>query len=260
LIYAAFTLWLLLVMFAGVGVYRLWTTIVRPAWVHWALLPGTVVSEMAYIFGCLITGGEVRRARLIELPGRRGKRDSAEPTTDAAPGLKVIGPILASLLAVIACVAGILLARRLLGPSVIEAFTIRRGLIAGGLPKALPGSWDEFWRQSHDQLLMLRQMCETLGSKAWLDWRGVLFVYLAACLSVRLSPVTRPMRPTLAAVVVIAVLIAVVGLIWKRFDNLVNDIWPLLTYIWASLLFLLVVTLLIRGIAGLAGILTGRAR
>ena len=259
MIYAAFTLWLFLVLFAGVGIYRLWTKMVKPAWVHWALLPGTLVSEMAYIFGCLITGGEIRRAKLIEMPGK-GKAGGAEPTTDASPGLKLLGPLLASLLAVIACIAAMLLARNLLGASIIESFVVNKGLLTGGLPQRLPLSWDEFWRQLDDQVLLLRRMCETFGSSSWLTWRGMLFAYLAACLSIRLSPVTRPMRPTLAAVVVMAAVIALIGLIWQEFSGLMSDIWPLLTYIWASLLFLLVVTLLIHGITALARILAGKTK
>jgi len=258
LIYAAFTLWLILILFAGVGIYRLWTRMVRPAYVHWALLPGTVVSEMAYIFGCLITGGEIRRAKLIEMPTAKAGKGDAEPSTDASPGLKVIGPVLASLLAVVACVAAILVARKALGARVIEQFAIDNGLFSAGLPQSLPMSWNEFWLQVDDQVILLRHICETYGSREWFDWRGVLFVYLGLCLSVRLSPVTRPMRPTLAAVVVIAAVIAIVGLVWPRFSGLMLDIWPLLAYIWASLLLLLVVTLLINGIVALVRVLAGR--
>ena len=81
MIYAAFTLWLVLILFAGIGVYRLWTKLVKPAWVNWALLPGTVVSEMAYIFGCLITGGEIRRAKLMPDGGGRKGNTDGEPAT-----------------------------------------------------------------------------------------------------------------------------------------------------------------------------------
>jgi hypothetical protein len=230
---------------------------VKPAWVNWALLPGTIVSEMAYIFGCLITGGEVRRAKLIEMPGK-GKAAGGEPTTNASSGLKIVGAILASLVAMVACIAVILLARELLGASIIEALAVRQGIADGGLPKSLPKSWDAFWGQVNHQVLLLRQICETFGSRGRLDWRGAVFVYLALCLSIRLSPVTRPMRPTLAAVVVIAAAVALVGLAWDRFSGLIDDVWPLLTYIWSSLLFVLVATLLVRGLAGLIGILAGR--
>ena len=258
MIYAAFTLWLFLILFAGVGVYRLWTMMVKPAYVHWALLPGTLVSEMAYIFGCLITGGEIRRAKIIEMPGGKGK--GGEPTTDAAPGIKIIGPLLASLLAMVACIAAILLARKLLGASIIDTFASRHGAFARAVPQTLPGSWDQIWAQLGGQLVLLQQTCETFASSGWLTLRGVLFIYLAICLSVRLSPVTRPMRPTLAAVVVIAGIIAVVGLIWRRFGSLMEDIWPLVTYVWGLLLFLLALTLFVRGIFALVRILAGKAR
>jgi hypothetical protein len=255
LIYAAFTVWLLATLFAGVAVWRLWTGLVRPAWVNWVLLPGTIVSEMAYIFGCLITGGEIRRAKLLDL---RGDKRGGEARTEAAGGLKVVGPLLASLLTIVACAAAILAVRRLLGSSMIEAFTLKAALRGGALPQELPASWDGLWQHLHRQLTLLRRMCETLAAPGWLNWRGILFVYLTACLSVRLSPVTRPLRPTLAAVVVIAGGIAAAGLLWDRFADLMTDLWPLLAYVWATVLFLLAVTLLVRGVVGLVGILAGR--
>ena len=74
MIYAAFSVYLLGILFTAMGVYRLWAGIVKPGRVNWALLPGTVVAEMAYIFGSLITGGEIRRAKLMDAgkggPGR----------------------------------------------------------------------------------------------------------------------------------------------------------------------------------------------
>ncbi len=84
MIYATFSVWLVLTLFAGMGVYRLWTRLVKPTYVHWALLPGTIVSEMAFIFGCLITGGEVKRAKLIEGPGG-GKGKSSSRTKAMHP-------------------------------------------------------------------------------------------------------------------------------------------------------------------------------
>ena len=73
MIYAAFTVYLLLIIAMGLGIYRQWTSLVKPAIVHWALLPGTFVSEVAYIIGCLITGGEIKRAKLMDNGGAAGK-------------------------------------------------------------------------------------------------------------------------------------------------------------------------------------------
>ena len=99
MIYAAFTLWLFLALFAGRGVYRLWTRLVPPAAVNWTLLPGTIISEMAYIFGCLVTGGEIRHARLIPAGRGRGRgTEGAEPQTQTSPRWSFFGPTVASLI------------------------------------------------------------------------------------------------------------------------------------------------------------------
>lgn len=263
MIYAAFTVWLFAILPVGWGVYRLWAGMLRPAWVNWALLPGTVVSEMAYIFGCLITGGEIRRAKLLDTPSKNGRARQAgesEPTTEAAPRLKIVGPVVAALLSIVACVAAILLVHSLLGKPVIEKFIHGQGgMLAGAeLPKELPRSWDAFWRQAELQVSLLKRMCETYGELPWRSWRVGLFVYLAACLSIRLAPVRRPIRPALGAVVLIAAVIALIGVISDRFRNLMQDIWPLLTYVWTSLLLLLVVSLIIRGLVSLVRVLAGK--
>jgi len=260
MIYAAFTVWLFGIVFLGVGVFRVWTSVARPLWVNWALLPGTLVSEMAYILGCLITGGEIRKARLLESPGSSGGGDSG-PATEANQRLKVLGPIVASLLAVLACMGAILLVHRLLGRPVIQAFILGDGW-AGGvseLPKALPAGWDALWAQLDRHVALLRRMFETLGRLEWLAWRVPLFVYLSICFSVRLAPVGRDLRATLAALVAVAGVVAAVGALSDRFTNLLaDDLWPLLTYVWALLLALLVLSGLIRGLVSLVQVLAGK--
>ncbi len=261
MIYAAFTLWLFLILFAGIGIYRLWSGLVRPAWLQWALLPGTVVSEMAYIFGCLITGGEIRRAKLMPEMKMKSSvaRKDGEPTTEASEGVKYVGPVVAALTAIVACAGAILIAHALLGEPVIKQFATGDGLLRpAALPKALPTSWDGLWEQVSAQVLLLRRMCETWRDVNWLNWRVPLFIYLSLCLAIQLSPVRRPIRSTLAAVVAITVIIALIGLGWKQFASLMQDIWPLLTYIWASLLALLVVTLLLQGLVALIRTLGGK--
>jgi hypothetical protein len=256
LIYAAFTLWLFLILFAGIGVYRLWGKMVKADWLNWVLLPGTVVSEMAYIFGSLITGGEVRRAKLLPVKGA-SKGENSEPTTETSGGLKLVGSVVASLFSIVACVAAILLLRKLLGAPVIEKFI---GIFSTTeVPQELPRSLDSFWSQVEGQVRLLRRMSETWWELDWLNWRVPLFVYLVACLSVRIAPVNRPIRPTLAAAVLIAALIALAGLISKSFSGLMSDVWPLLTYIWANLLFLLAATLLLSGLVRLVRILLGKS-
>lgn len=254
LIYAAFTLWLLLIVFLGLGVHRLLSQMFRPAWINWALLPGTVVSEVAYIFGCLITGGEIRRARIMPTSPDSKSAGDAEPITESAAKLKVIGPVVAALVAMVACAGGILAASSLLGEPVMDEFSAA----GGSLAKSLPTSWDLLWVQIDRQVGLLRHTCDALSRLDWLDWRVPLFAYLGVCLSVRLAPVRRDLRATLAAAVVIAGVIAIVGRFSNRFGDLMRDIWPLLAYVYATLLLLLIAALLVRGVVLLLGVLTGR--
>lgn len=259
-IYAAFTIYLLGILFASMGVYRLWADMLKPRWVSRALLPGTVVSEMAYIFGCLITGGEVRRAKLMGSappPAKRGKSSQgseaeAEPTTEAEPKLRIAGPIIAAFTSILACGAGIIIAHALLGEPVIAQFAANGDtfFLAGRL-KSLPGATGQFWEQLKDQLELLHRMAATWLELDWLNWRVPLFVYLAMCLTIRLAPVRRSLRATLAAVIVMAGIIALIGAVWAQLGGLMDRLWPLVMYVWASLLFLLGASLAIRGGVGL---------
>ncbi len=267
LIYAAFSVYLLGILFTAMGVYRLWAGMIKPGRVNWALLPGTVVAEMAYIFGSLITGGEVRRAKLMDGgrggSGRGGKSSpgsagEAEPTTETAPKLRHVGPIVAAFMSVLACGAGIVVVHSLLGEPVTEQFTEGRTLGLAERLRELPDSTGAFWEQFACQINLLHRMAATWTELDWKDWRVPLFVYLATCLTIRLAPVRRPLRSTLAAVIVLAGIIALVGVIWKQFDSLVDNLWPLVMYVWASLLFLLWVSLIARGGVGLVRALAGK--
>ncbi len=253
--YLAFTFWLVVTIFAGTGVYRMWTKMVKPVWVNWALLPGTVVSEMAYIFGSLITGGEISKARIVPAEGDRA---GGEPTATATPRMKVVGPLVASLMSLIGCGAAILLVNHLLGAGVMAEFVAARSGTESALNETLPSGWLSMWLEADTQIKLLRNMCETLTSANWLDWKSALFIYLSICLAVRFGPVSRPSRPTLAAVVVIAITIALLAAMSQRFDALIDNFWPLLSYVYALLMFLLVVTLMIRGVITLWLILAGK--
>jgi hypothetical protein len=264
LIYVAFTVWLFAILFAGIGVYRLWAQLSRPLWVNWLLLPGTFVSEMCYIFGTLITGGEIRRVQLMPA-GKSGRGASdGEPVTEDAPRLKVVGPAVASLTAVIGSLAALVALYSLLETPAIRQFVISSDLWIPwgkkGLPRRLPETWDQFWQLVKFQFDLVKGMLESWRELDWLDWRIPLFVYLAACLSIRLAPVGRDLRWSLGAMVLVSVLIGLSGLVSERFDNMIQDgdLWYFLTYIWTLLLLLLLVTLVLRGLVGLTRILAGK--
>ena len=263
MIYAAFTMWLVFTVFAGIGVYRMWASLGKPAWVNCALLPGTLVSQMAYIFGCLITGGEIKSAKMVPAKGDSG---GGAPRTSDTPRLKVVGPLAASLMALVACGGAILVVHKALGKPVIDRFGGGDGAyvfsapVKTELPKDIPRSWEAGWELASNQVHLVKHTCETWWNLEWKNWRVVLFVYLAICLAVRLGPVSRPIRPTLGAVCMIAGAIAIIGAIDKDFTNLIDAVWPLLTYVWASLLTVLAGTLAVLGAVALWRILTGKEK
>ena len=215
-----------------------------------------------------ISGGEIRRAKLIDTSGAKSSAKAGSdggsasgPGTEAAPRLKFIGPAVASLLAIVACGAAILAANSYLGQPVLATFKFTLGMPpTAGLPQELPLSWQGFWDFLIDQVRLLQRTCETWTDLKWLDWRVPLFVYLAACLSIRLAPARREVRAMLAAAVLVAAGIGVAGLISDHLSDLMHELWPLVTYVWASLLFLLVLTLLIRGVVSLAAVLAGKGK
>lgn len=249
-IYAAFTVWLFGIVFLAMGCYSLLTRLVPPAWVNWALLPGTIVSEMAYIFGCLITGGEIHRAKIMP-QGGEGKGDT--PGTEAASRLGIVGPIIAAWICIVACGAVIIVAHNYLGQPVMQKFeSDATSPDKVYLSQELPASVEGFWAQMHKQLDLLHHTCSTWGRLNWSDWHVLVFVYLALCLAVRLAPAGRPLRATLGAAVLVAAMIAGAGAVSVSFTGLIEQLWTLLTYVWCVLLFLLAVTLLLHGLVALA--------
>jgi hypothetical protein len=258
--YLALIVWLLLIILMGMGVYELLARLLRPAWVNWLLLPGTIVSEMAYILGCLITGGEVR-SKIIPSGGGSGGaggggggKGGGGPATESKGGMKFISPMVASTLAIFACAAAVVVLHSALGKPVIRQFPLE-------VPQQqLPTSWGGFWSLLHYQVSLLQHTVDALGGLPWLDWKVPLFVYLSICLAVRLAPSRRPVRPTLAAAACVAVLIALAGLISSQFRGLTYDIWPLVTYVWAMLLLVMCasaatigITRLVKAVAGSGG-------
>ena len=87
--YAQITFWLVVIVFTALGVHRLWSSLVQPKVVNSILLPGTLVAQLGYVLGLLVTGGTVNNTTLIK------DDDSGEPETgeDAKPRVPLIGTI-----------------------------------------------------------------------------------------------------------------------------------------------------------------------
>jgi hypothetical protein len=126
-------------------------------------------------------------------------------------------------------------------------------------PSTMIAAVNYFWKLVHSQVDLLKNFTDTVGELKWKNWKVPLFVYLSLCLGVRLSVATRPVRPTLAAVVLIAGGIAIIGALWDKFSDLMNEVWPLLSYVWGLLLLTLVFALLLSGVVALIRALAGKS-
>ena len=241
----AFAFWLLLIVFTALGTHRLLEQFGKGRYVDWLLLPGVLVAEMAYVFGCLVTGAEVRSASLF--PTGTGRT----AMTQATPRVKVAGPVTAALIAMAGCLAVILAVHGLLGEPIIKDFIVDQ---AGLVPKAetdlsgqLPTTAEEFWAFPGAQVKLVRKMYQTCLNANWLNWRVPLFVYLALCLSIRLGPARRPVRPTMGAALLAAVVLGIVQQGSEVWADRIEGLWLLLTYVWSSVLLVLLLVAMIRG-------------
>jgi len=252
----ALAFWLLLILFTAIGVYRLGELFGKGKLIDWLLLPGTIVGELAYVFGCLITGAEVRGARLF--PSGRGQASM----TQATPAIKVIGPLLAAAIALVCGIGAIVATHRMLDEPVIREFIVDDTSIipsvGANLAGQLPTTSQEFWDLPVAQVKLVRKMYQTLLTINWGNWRVPLFVYIALCLSVRLAPIRRPVRPALGAAVLAPGIVALAQLAGANLASGIEGLWFLLTYIWASLLLALIVLALIRGGIYLVNVLRGK--
>src|SRR5512134_995474 len=112
--YASITFWLLVAVFSALGVHRLWSSLVQPKIVNSILLPGTLVAQLGYVLGLLVTGGTVNNTTLVK------DDDSGEPETgsDDKSRVPVVGSIIIALLPMAGCAVAIYWTAHYLGAQI----------------------------------------------------------------------------------------------------------------------------------------------
>lgn len=245
MLYAALAFWLFIIVCTAWGVHSLLTRLVKPRIVNFALLPGTLVATLGYVFGLLITGNEVRRASLI------GDSDTGEPTSDPPDKHKipVLGSIVVGLLPIVACAGGLYAAKSLWGAALFERAAGVR--VTQTVPTTLDGVWD-LLRQS---ITAMEGLLDAILGSDLANWETLLFVYLALCLTVRMAPLERNRRGAIVAIVLAAGVIWLIGLITSQAAGVVEAAWPIVSFAVALLLLMLLITLLVTGLVGLVRVL-----
>ena len=248
MLYAALTLWLLVIVFSAWGVHRIWSGLVKPRVVNSVLLPGTLVAQLGHVLGLLVTGNPVRNTALM------GDDEKGDPQTDTPETQRVpiIGPIVIGLLPLVACAAGLYLSAHYWGGSVLNELS---GGAAIEVARTLPTSLADFWALLHGSIDAMERMVDAIVHSDLPNWPTVLFLYLAVCLTVRMAPFEGNRRGAIGAIVLAGIVIAIVASLTTTAREFVSSSWPILSFAVGMLLFLLLVSLFVSGIIGLIRIL-----
>ena len=245
MLYASLTFWLLVIVLTAWGVHQLWIAMVKPKVVNTVLLPGTLVAQVGHVLGLLVTGATISNTTLYG----DGESGAPKTTADPRPKIPIIGPVIIGMLPFVACAVAIFFVVRLLGTPVLGKMSV--GTIGTALPTTTAGVW---------QLLrdLITLMESTVGASLAADftsWKTWLFLYLLVCLAVRMAPFPGNLRGALGAILILGVGAAAVSSLFDVADPHVQNAWAVLNLTVGTLLFLLLLSLLIRGGVGLVRLL-----
>lgn len=249
MLYAALAFWLLVIVFSAWGVHWLWSRLVKPRVVNSVLLPGTLVAQLGHVLGLLVTGNRVSNTKLMD------DGDEGEPTTETPEKhrIPIVGAVLVGLLPLAACAACLYVSARTLGQDMLAAAAT--GDVMHAVPMTLPTTLTGCWDLIHASLSASEDLLYAILRSNLRDWRNLLFLYLAVCLTVRMTPFEGARRGAIAAILLFGVIVGVLASFVTPVEEAVHSSWPIVNFAVGMLLFLLLVSLLVSGVVGLVRIL-----
>ncbi len=239
------TLWLLVIILTAGAVYRLWTDLVPPRVVNSILLPGTFAAQVGHVLGLLVTGATINNTALVKDDGSGEPQASAESRTR----IPVLGPIIVAMLPMLACGLGMYAVAAWLGADLPAAFA--NAGVTDRLPTTIAAGCDLV----RDVVTLVERLIGRFGQRDLSSWEAWVFAYLVVCLSVRMAPLTGQVRSALGAVVLLGVLSALGGQVWPGWRGALLSAWPMLSFAVATLLLLLCVSLVARGVIELVKVM-----
>jgi len=263
--YATVVVWLLVVLFASYAVYKIWAGLITHTAMTWVLFPGALVSELAFVLGCLLSGATVKDVSLVPKTAGAGgdekdrkKEEAAPKKHDAAPPVRggfpkpklpVIGHIFMGLIPILAAGICVYAASAALGHPVLTH-------VEADLPRLLPTTAEGWWGLPTQMVSLVRKTWEALGATEWLHfsthWKTILFVYLAICLIVRMAPIRGNLRGAAGAMLLLGAAAIIVELIRKGTTTpVVDKTWMLLSFTVGMLLLLLTFSLVCLALVAL---------
>ncbi|HNQ24497.1 MAG TPA: hypothetical protein PKK06_15530 [Phycisphaerae bacterium] len=245
MLFVALTFWILVAVATAWGIHSLWGGLVKPKVFNTIVLPGTLVAQLGHVLGLLVTGATVSNTTLFK------DDDSGEPETtkDPKPRIPVLGPIVIGLLPLLACAAAVYIVARYLGGPIMSR--LPGNLIGPSLPTTLHG----FWQLLRDQITLVESLVSAALAADAGNWRIWVFAYLLICFTVRMAPFAGNVRGSVGAILLLGIAGAALTSLFDVPDPRVQSGWAVLNLTVATLLFLLLVSLLVRGAAGLVKVL-----
>lgn len=252
MIYAAMTFWLLVIVFVAYGVYQLWAGLLRPKTINVLLLPGTLIAQIGHVVGLLVTGGTINDTSLMKndesgAPGNNPKAKSQIP---------VIGPVVVALLPILACGFSIYVVLSTMGREVLP---VEAAQPTRPVSDTIPTDLSQFWAFIRDSITVVEQVTNALFNSDFTNWRTWLFLYLLVCLSVRMAPLPGTHRGAVAAILILGIAAAMIGLAMPMSEQNIHAMWDMLSFAVAVLLFLMIISLIVRGGIGLFRMMTDDA-
>ena len=249
-LYAALAFWLYVIIFLAWGVYAVWCRLLKPRVVNAILLPGTLVAQLGHVVGLLVTGNAVTNLRLMG-DNKTGAPEADTPKEPA--GVPILSPALVGLLPLVFCAACLHVAAQQWGGVILaELAGMPQTLVA----QSLPASRAEFWDLLRNAVTQMEQMVGAIVRSDLPNWPTALFLYLAICLTVRMAPFPGNRRGALVAVLVASAVVAVLASVVPAVRTFIEDrSWPALSVAVATLLCLMLASLVVAGAVGLAKVL-----
>lgn len=249
MLYIALTFWLVVIVLTAWGVRELWGGMIKPKIINTILLPGTLVAQVGHVLGLLVTGATVSNTSLYK------GDESGEPatTTNPKPRIPIIGPIVIAMLPLVACATAIFFLAHAVGQPFLAHF--RSAALATTMPTKLSG----VFHLLREQIELVERLTRATLEANFSDWGTWLFVYLFVCLAVRTAPLPGNLRGSLGAILLLGVGAAFISRLLEVADPRIEYGWAVLSLTVATLLSLLIVSLLIRGVVGLVTLLRSNA-
>ena len=257
MVYISLIFWMFLLSVTSIGLYRLWTKLVGGKIVDILMLPATIISELLYSLGRIMTGR----------PAYGGLISPNSPAEDACRhAISGRRGFFVSMLSSFFAISGVVIVITCMlcwldSGLVSEMFHIKN--LQKTLPVSFEMSFSGFWSMVGDNVKLLDHLCNAIFSIEWTDWRTPVFVYGIFTFSVRIIPARHDPKASIIVVLIMGGLFITSAAMFEGVKDLLaremvggiikesGNLWYALTLVWIILLLLLCVTLFAMGVKNL---------